>query len=103
MKNLLEFLLNHLVDHPESVVVEEITDEEGKLYRFKVHPEDIGRVIGKQGKIIKALRKIAQIRLVHDGEWAHIVLDSDDSDNSVSETAQMPEVGDGAVIEDKVA
>ena len=79
MKNLLEFLLNHLVSHPESVVVEEVTDEEGKLYRFRVHPDDIGRVIGKQGKIIKAIRKIAQIRLVHDGEWAHIVLDSDDT------------------------
>lgn len=78
MKNLLEFLLNHLVSHPEAVVVEELTDEEGKLYRFKVHPDDIGRVIGKQGKIIKAIRKIAQIRLVHDGEWAQIVLESDE-------------------------
>lgn len=62
MKSLLEFLLNHLVAHPEDVAVTE-TEEEGLfIYTLAVHPEDVGKVIGKNGSVISAIRTIAKIR-----------------------------------------
>jgi len=77
MKNLLEFILVHLVTHPESVEVTETAGFNGPVFQLKVHDEDIGRVIGKQGKIIKAIRKIAQVKAVKEGIFVQILLDQD--------------------------
>ncbi|HYD34545.1 MAG TPA: KH domain-containing protein [Vitreimonas sp.] len=74
MKNLLEFLLIHLVDHPEDVVVEEHEDDRGVVFTLHVHPDDMGRVIGKGGAVIQSIRNIAKIRAVKEGIRAHIVL-----------------------------
>lgn len=62
MKNLLEFILNRLVSHPEEVVIEETELDGGFSYLIKVHPEDVGRVIGKQGSVINAIRTLAKVR-----------------------------------------
>ena len=63
MKNLLEFLLIHLVDHPDEVNITEEEDDLGSaVYRIKVHPDDMGKVIGKSGSRIKAIRRIVQIK-----------------------------------------
>lgn len=76
MKNLLEFLLNHLVSYPDEVSVVEEKDEYGTVvYRIKVHPDDMGKVIGRRGKVIKSIRKISQIFLVKEGSRAQIVLE----------------------------
>ncbi len=64
MKNLLEFILNHIVDHPEDVLVDEYQDDQGYAYTIHVHQEDIGRVIGKHGRIIQAIRNIVKVRAV---------------------------------------
>jgi uncharacterized protein len=74
MKNLLEFILIHLVEHPEEVKVEESQDEHGHLYTLHVHQDDIGRVIGKGGSVIHAIRNIGKIRAVKEGISAHITL-----------------------------
>lgn len=74
MKNLLEFLLNRLVDHPEEVEVVE-TEEEGVFYyTIHVHPEDMGRVIGKQGSVINSIRTLAKVRAVKDNIRVRIEL-----------------------------
>jgi hypothetical protein len=62
MKNLLEFLLIHLVNHPEDVVVEETQLDTHFEYTLHVNQEDMGRIIGKQGSVIDAIRKIARVR-----------------------------------------
>ncbi|NCN87742.1 MAG: KH domain-containing protein [Candidatus Pacebacteria bacterium] len=67
MKNLLEYLLIHLVDYPEDVVVEENETERGFEYLLKVNPEDMGRVIGKRGAVIESIRSIAKVRAVKEG------------------------------------
>jgi uncharacterized protein len=74
MKNLLEFLLIHLVDHPEDVKVETSEDDRGSVFTLHVHPDDMGRVIGKGGVLIQSIRTIAKIRAVKEGIRAHIVL-----------------------------
>lgn len=73
MQNLLEFLLIHLVDHPESVSIEEVAEAHTTRYILHVHPEDMGRVIGKKGSVIDAIRKIAKIRAIK--ENMHVTID----------------------------
>lgn len=74
MKNLLEFLLIHLCNHPDEVRIEETPGERFITYTLHVHPEDMGRVIGKQGAVIQAIRSIAKVRAVKEGIHAQIVL-----------------------------
>ena len=74
MKNLLEFILIHLVDHPEEVSIEEQTDERGTTYIMHVHADDKGKVIGKKGSVINAIRQVARIRALKEGLRAYITL-----------------------------
>ena len=58
MKKLVETIVKPLVDYPEDVkVTQELYNGEIK-YRLTVHPEDVGKVIGKQGKVAKAIRML---------------------------------------------
>lgn len=75
MKNLLEFLLIHIVEHPEDVSIEETSDDRGFLYTIRVNEEDIGRVIGKGGSVIQSIRNIAKIRAIKEGIRAHVTID----------------------------
>lgn len=67
MKNLLEFIVIHLVNHPEDVEIEETTDDRGPVLTIHVNSEDIGRVIGKNGSVIQSIRTICKIRAVKEG------------------------------------
>ncbi|WP_040948633.1 KH domain-containing protein [Gorillibacterium massiliense] len=58
MKDLVTVIAKALVDHPEDVHVNEVEDKRGVVYELSVHPSDIGKVIGKQGRIAKALRTV---------------------------------------------
>ncbi|MBP7740727.1 KH domain-containing protein [Candidatus Woesebacteria bacterium] len=84
MKNLLEYILIHLVQFPEDVKVEEETDERGSLFTIHVNPEDIGRVIGKGGAIIHSIRNIGRIRAIKEGIRARITI-ADGNNNEVSQ------------------
>ncbi len=60
MKELLIYILSNIVEHPEDVVVtEEATDEELVL-KLSVNPSDVGKVIGRQGRIARAIRTIVK-------------------------------------------
>ncbi len=60
MQKLLEYLVKELVDEPEHVVVTEVPQEEATTYEVRVAPNDLGKVIGKQGRIANALRTVAK-------------------------------------------
>lgn len=57
----LEFIIKELVDHPESVKVTRKIDEMGVLLSLDVHPEDMGKVIGRQGNTAKAIRTLLRV------------------------------------------
>ncbi|MEF2244589.1 MULTISPECIES: KH domain-containing protein [unclassified Paenibacillus] len=58
MKELILVIAKALVDHPEDVRVQVKDDERSVIYELSVHPDDIGKVIGKQGRIAKAIRTV---------------------------------------------
>lgn len=60
MKELITYLAQSLVDQPDAVTVEEQETEDTIVYVLSVAPDDMGRVIGKHGKIAKAIRSIVK-------------------------------------------
>ena len=58
MKELVELIAKALVDNPDKVQVTQIDGEQSSIIELKVDPEDIGKVIGKQGRIAQAIRVI---------------------------------------------
>ena len=61
MKATLTYLVTQLVDHPSDVVVEEATEENRTRFTIRAHADDMGKIIGKNGRIIRALRDIMKI------------------------------------------
>ena len=60
MADLLEYLAKQLVDDPDSVQVEEVDDDDTLVLRLHVAEDDLGKVIGRQGRIARALRTIVR-------------------------------------------
>ncbi|MCF8564388.1 KH domain-containing protein [Alicyclobacillus tolerans] len=58
MKELVEFLAKSLVNHPDSVHVTEDFRGETIVYHIQVDPSDVGKVIGRQGRIAKSIRNV---------------------------------------------
>lgn len=57
----LEYLVKSIVDHPDDVKLERSIDDMGVLLRLKVHVEDMGQVVGRQGATAKAIRSLLRI------------------------------------------
>ena len=66
MKKLVEIIAKALVDHPDAVVVNEIDKEQSIVLELKVADEDMGKVIGKQGRIAKAIRTVLKAAATKD-------------------------------------
>lgn len=58
MEEALEHLVKGIVDHPEDVLIKEKTHRRGTTLEVRVNPEDIGKVIGRNGRTAKALRTV---------------------------------------------
>ena len=67
MKELLLYMAKNLVDNPDAVSVNEITDEDGLVLELRVAPEDMGKVFGRQGRIAKDIRTIIKTVAQRDG------------------------------------
>lgn len=68
MKELLEYLAKSLVDKPDEVEVNQIEGERSVILELSVAPDDMGKVIGKQGRIAQALRTIIKAAAIKDGK-----------------------------------
>ena len=68
MKELLLYMAKNLVDDPDSVTVTESSDDEGTVLELRVAPGDMGKVIGRQGRIAKEIRTIVKTVAQRTGE-----------------------------------
>jgi predicted RNA-binding protein YlqC (UPF0109 family) len=68
MKELVEYLVKALVDEPEQVRVAKIEDEQSITLELTVAQADVGKVIGKQGRIVKAIRTLVKAAAVSEGK-----------------------------------
>ncbi|MBY6845924.1 KH domain-containing protein [Clostridium botulinum] len=68
MKALVETIAKALVDSPDQVQVNEILGEQSVILELKVAPEDMGKVIGKQGRIAKAIRTVVEAAAIKENK-----------------------------------
>ncbi len=61
MKELIEYVARSLVDDPSAVVVDEFRQADRVVLRLRVAPADMGRVIGRQGRIAQAMRSLLRV------------------------------------------
>ena len=70
MKELIEYIAKAIVDKPEEVKVTEVPSENGVILTLQVAPEDTGKVIGKEGRIAKAMRTLLRVAAIRKGTRA---------------------------------
>jgi RNA-binding protein (KH domain) len=75
VKELVEVLAKALVDNPEDVVVSLAETDKTVHIKLVVAPGDMGKVIGKQGKIANAIRSLVKAAAVKDGRRVHVDID----------------------------
>jgi predicted RNA-binding protein YlqC (UPF0109 family) len=68
LKELVEILAKALVDHPDEVYVNQIEGEQSIILELKVNPDDMGKVIGKQGRIAKSIRTLVKAAAAKEGK-----------------------------------
>ena len=70
MKEFVEYMVKALVDEPDAVEVNEVAGESGLLIEVKVAEADLGRIIGKQGRIANAMRTLVKAAALKDEQRA---------------------------------
>ncbi|MEZ4156943.1 MAG: KH domain-containing protein [Candidatus Paceibacterota bacterium] len=99
-QEFLSYIVKTLVDHPESVTIERQVDEMGVLLRLRVHPEDMGQIVGRQGATAKAIRTL--LRIVGIKANARVNLKIEEPEGSTRSTESAP-AASAPSMEDKVA
>jgi len=94
MREFLEFLIKEISSKPEEVTVKEIKDDEIFIYEIGVSDEDMGVVIGKEGKTIKALRNLAKAKAIKDDIRIQIVLEESTQNYNVESGNEETEIED---------
>jgi len=72
MKELLEYMVKSLVDSPDNVSIDEIAGEKTIIYELRVGEGDLGKVIGKEGRMAKAIRTILTAASMKKGKRAQL-------------------------------
>lgn len=78
MKELVEFIVKSLVDNPDQVEVHEVADQSGTIVEVSVAQPDMGRVIGKSGRVINSIRSIVQVAAAKRGQRVSVEIIEDD-------------------------
>ena len=68
MKDLVEIIAKSLVDNPDEVHVNEVQGEQDLILELRVAPEDMGKVIGKQGRVAKAIRTVVKAAALNEDQ-----------------------------------
>jgi len=72
VREVLEYIAKALVDDPEAVTVTEVEGDAGLLLRLEVGPEDVGKVIGRQGRTARAIRDVVRAAGTKSGSLAQV-------------------------------
>lgn len=72
MIDLIETIVKSLVDHPDDVVINQQEDDRKITYNLTVHKDDVGKVIGKQGRIAKAIRTVVYAAATNESKRIHL-------------------------------
>ena len=76
LKQLVEYIAQSIVTHPTDVVVTEEESEQGRVFiTLQVHPEDKGKVIGRQGRVAQSIRSLLRVAAVKNGVHANLDID----------------------------
>jgi predicted RNA-binding protein YlqC (UPF0109 family) len=76
MKELVEFVAKNLVSHPDAVRVEQSGGGRVLRLRLHVHPDDMGKVIGREGRIAQAIRTILKVAAAQPGQRVELDIGS---------------------------
>jgi len=87
MKELVEILAKALVDSPDSVVVKERKEEGQTVYELYVAPDDMGKVIGRAGRIAKSIRTVVKAAGIKTGENVTVEVMDPDKDEDAKDEA----------------
>lgn len=77
MKDTLLFLLSRIVDHPDDVVVDEAVTEDKTVLTIHANQKDLGKIIGKGGRIIRSLRDLIKLMAAKQGIYVDVILAED--------------------------
>ena len=95
MTDLVEYLVKKLVDQPDSVAVTSFDDEQGTIYEVRVAPTDMGKVIGRGGRVVNAIRTVVKSVAQRDGINAQVeIMEPEDA---AAPTAGEPDGADPQV------
>ncbi|NOK62485.1 MAG: KH domain-containing protein [Chloroflexi bacterium AL-W] len=72
MKDLLEYIARNLVDNPEAVDVKERVGRYTVTYELKVAPDETGKVIGRSGRVAKAIRDLMSVAAARQNKRVHV-------------------------------
>ncbi len=67
MKDLIEYIAKFIADSPDEVKVTEVEEEDRIVIRLEVHPDDKGKVIGREGRVAQAMRTLLRVAAVKRG------------------------------------
>lgn len=84
MKKLLEFITKNIVEKPEAIKIKEEESNGLVNLTLKVAPEDMGKIIGKKGKIIRAIRQLLRVKAFKTGQRVNLVLEEQAGEKSAS-------------------
>lgn len=74
MKKILEYIVSSIVENTESINIEESEEEGTIIFTIQVDPNELGKVIGKEGKVIRAIRNIMKIAAMKENKRIHITI-----------------------------
>lgn len=78
MKDTLLYLLTRIVSHPDDIVIDEEVTEDKTTLTIHANQEDLGKIIGKSGRIIRSLRDLTKLMAAKQGVYVDVVLSEDE-------------------------
>jgi len=74
MQSFLDYVVRGLVDRPDAVSITPVERDGATLFELRVHPTDVGKIIGKQGATIQAIRSLLQVACARKGQRCSVEL-----------------------------